>query len=86
MANTLTIDNIVIYSNAGGDIRGDIDIILDGIWASESFSIYASGNWEFRGWQYSRLYTKVQKKAIESAIIAKVARTAYNLEQESELN
>lgn len=72
MTKKITIEEIAYYRNAEGDIRGDIDLRRDGILCSESFGIYASGNWEFSGWQYSRLYTKAQKKAIEAAIIAKL--------------
>lgn len=72
MTKKLNIEDIVFYRNAEGDIRGEIDIRLDGIWRSESFGIYASGNWEFKGWQNRRSYSKEQKKAIEAAIIAKV--------------
>ena len=69
---TMKIEEIEIYRNAEGDIRGEIDLRRDGILCSESFGIYASGNWEFKGWRNSRLYSKEQKKAIEAAIIAKV--------------
>ncbi len=72
MTKTLTIEEIAFYRNAEGDIRGEIDLRLDGIWSSESFGIYASGNWEFKGWQNRRFFSKNQKKAIESAILAKV--------------
>lgn len=72
MTKRITIEEIAYYRNAEGDIRGDIDIRKDGIWCSESFGIYASGNWEFKGWKNSRSYSKEQKKAIEAAIIAKV--------------
>lgn len=73
MTKTLTIEDIAFYRNAEGDIRGDIDLRRDGIWCSESFGIYASGNWEFKGWQNRRFFSKEQKKAIETAILAKVA-------------
>ena len=72
MTKTLTIADIAYYRNAEGDIRGEIDLRRDGIWCSESFGIYAYGNWEFKGWQYSRLFSKEQKKSIESAILAKL--------------
>ena len=72
MTKRITIEEIAYYRNAEGDIRGDIDIRRDGILCSESFGIYASGNWEFKGWQNRRSYSKEQKKAIEAAIIAKV--------------
>ena len=72
MTNTMELEDIVSYRNAEGDIRGEIDIRLDGILRSESFEIYASGNWEFKGWQYSRFFSKKQKKEIEAAILAKV--------------
>lgn len=72
MTKKLNIEDIVYYRNAEGDIRGEIDIRRDGIWCSESFCIYASGNWEFKGWQNLRSYSKEQKKAIEAAILAKV--------------
>ena len=49
MTKTLTIADIAYYRNAEGDIRGEIDLRRDGIWCSESFGIYASGNWEFKG-------------------------------------
>lgn len=73
MTKTLTIEDIAFYRNAEGDIRGDIDLRRDGTWCSESFGIYASGNWEFKGWQNRRFFSKAQKKAIETAILAKVA-------------
>lgn len=73
MTKNLTIEDIAFYRNAEGDIRGEIDLRRDGILCSESFGIYASGNWEFNGWQNSRLFSKEQKKAIEAAILAKVA-------------
>lgn len=72
MTKKIKIEEIAYYRNAEGDIRGDIDLRRDGIWCSESFGIYASGNWEFKGWENSRYYSKRQKKAIEAAIIAKV--------------
>lgn len=72
MTKKITIEEIAYYRNAEGDIRGDIDIRRNGIWCSESFAIYASGNWEFKGWKNSRSYSKEQKKAIEAAILAKV--------------
>lgn len=72
MTNTMELENIVFYRNAEGDIRGEIDIRRDGIWCSESFCIYASGNWQFKGWQNRRFFSKKQKKEIEAAIIAKV--------------
>lgn len=43
MTKTLTIEDIVFYRNAEGDIRGDIDLRRDGTCCSESFGIYASG-------------------------------------------
>lgn len=72
MTNTMELEDIVFYRNAEGDISGEIDIRRDGIWSSESFGIYASGNWEFKGWQNSRFFSKKQKKEIEAAIIEKV--------------
>lgn len=71
MTKTMSIEDIAYYRNAEGDIRGEIDILCDGIWRSESFAIYASGNWEFKGWQNRRFFSKKQKKEIEAAIIAK---------------
>ena len=72
MTNTMELEDIVFYRDAEGDIRGEIDIRRDGIWRSESFGIYASGNWEFKGWMYSRFFSKEQKQEIEDAILAKV--------------
>lgn len=72
MTKRITIEEIAYYRNAEGDIRGDIDLRRDGIWCSESFGIYASGNWESKSWENRRYYSKEQKKAIEAAIIAKV--------------
>ena len=72
MAKKINIEDIAYYRNAEGDIRGEIDIRRDGIWSSESFCIYASGNWEFKGWQNSRFFSKKQKNEIEDAILAKV--------------
>lgn len=71
MTKKLTVEDIAYYRNAEGDIRGEIDLRRDGIWCSESFGIYASGKWEFKGWQNSRIYSKEQKKTIETAILAK---------------
>lgn len=73
MTKNLTIEEICFYRNAEGDIRGDIDFRRDGVLTSESFGIYGSGNWEYKGWQYRRYLTKEQKKALETAILAKVA-------------
>lgn len=72
MTKKIKIEEIAYYRNAEGDIRGDIDLRRDWILCSESFGIYASGNWEFKGWENRRYYSKRQKKAIEAAIIAKV--------------
>lgn len=72
MTKKLTVEDIAYYRNAEGDIRGEIDLRRDGIWSSESFGIYASGNWEYKGWRNSRLFSKAQKKYIEAAILAKV--------------
>lgn len=73
MTKKLNIEDIAFYRNAEGDVRGEIDFRLNGIYYSESFAIYASYNWEFKGWSYSRLLSKAQKKALETAILAKVA-------------
>lgn len=70
---TITIEDVCFYRDYEGNVRGDIDYRRDGVLTSESFGIYASGNWEFKGWQNRRFLTREQKKALETAIIAKVA-------------
>ncbi len=73
MTKNLTIEEICFYRDAEGNVLGDIDLRRDGVFCSESFGIYASGNWEFKGWQNRRFYSKAQKKAIEDAVTARVA-------------
>lgn len=68
----MKIENIYIKRDAEGNITGDIEISKNGRFDCVCFSLYTSGNFEFKTWN-TRKFTKDEKKALDLAALAKLA-------------
>ena len=67
----MKIENIYIKRDIEGNIAGDIEFVKNGRHDSVCFSLYTSGNFEFKTWN-SRKFTKEEKKILDTAALARL--------------
>lgn len=71
----LKVNSVYFKKDPEGNVRGEIEFERNGKFASASFGVYASGNWDTKPWMNNMALKKVtpaEKATLTKAIKAKI--------------
>ena len=71
----LKVNSVYFKKDPEGNVRGDVEFERNGKYASATFGVYASGNWEIKPWMNNSALNKAtpaEKAALVKAIRAKI--------------